>query len=764
MHNGAAKAADGTTPAKCCRDRSDASPATDGGAATARRRRNNRHRRRCCPGDSRGTRGGGGAAAPEAAANGPSDPQQKQNVAGERERGEESPQVSTEGPTHDAVRAAGEKDCTPALATLRAGGGDGGRGDAAAEKSPRDGCAAPGFGPRRSGGEGQRRAGWWRRRGQHHHEREAPQETCDAESNAKKPPAVHRSALRTNVHVRCIGGDGLPYQRTLQELLLFRGAAQPEANTPCLGPAAAPSCVRLSLESDPAQIQGDEEDQEESVAGETEQDATLSRIEFTLDGVATPRTFAAFKRQEQGLDVSPTSASLVDCENSVCDSRLSPPHALRLRELPHQYLLRNYVNGSFLFYQAEDTKREFFTFCRDIASQALPIFEAEPLFSCLVAPTFVFGDIHGNFEDLSFFLRNVLTFHDLQLTPANVLCLGDYVDRGQHSLECLVLLLALKISYPSKLVMLRGNHEDRVVCGDVLTYGPTCFLAQCEALFGAEDGRQLFRELTSLFRHFPLAAELIIPVVPNNDNNNGQRKNSNRSSGEHVAAGSSQSMASQGRQKTHEERVLCAHGGIPRFFAPPKDDDSLAFLRHKDFPRMLTLFPHHPAVKNDPELQMDIAGQIINGNASTTCGISDAVLRKAWFVAFDLLWSDPSTDDSEDDDDDNGDRPRDGWDPAACGAAGGAHAALHRWGFGINKRGSNVLTFSSRAVGAFLSAHTYSMLFRAHQEKAHGLRLSKSSRVLTVFSSSNYLGHGNGAGCVLVSADGEIQLMEKTSD
>ena len=43
---------------------------------------------------------------------------------------------------------------------------------------------------------------------------------------------------------------------------------------------------------------------------------------------------------------------------------------------------------------------------------------------------------------------------------------GDFVDRGAHSLEVIGLLLALKVSMPNRIWLVRGNHEDR-------THGPT---------------------------------------------------------------------------------------------------------------------------------------------------------------------------------------------------------------------------------------------------------------------------------------------------
>ena len=101
------------------------------------------------------------------------------------------------------------------------------------------------------------------------------------------------------------------------------------------------------------------------------------------------------------------------------------------------------------------------------------------------------GDIHGQYQDL---LR--LFEYGGYPPSAHYLFLGDYVDRGKQSLETICLLLAYKIRYPSKIFLLRGNHEDAKINR---IYG---FYDECKRRFNV----RLWKIFTDCFNCLPVAA------------------------------------------------------------------------------------------------------------------------------------------------------------------------------------------------------------------------------------------------------------------
>ncbi|KAH7837530.1 hypothetical protein Vadar_014876 [Vaccinium darrowii] len=274
-------------------------------------------------------------------------------------------------------------------------------------------------------------------------------------------------------------------------------------------------------------------------------------------------------------------------------------------------------------------RRQFFLDCNemaDLCDSAERIFSSEPTVLQLRAPTKIFGDLHGQFGDL----MRLFDEYGAPSTAGDIayidyLFLGDYVDRGQHSLETITLLLALKVEYPHSIHLIRGNHE----AADInALFG---FRIECIERMGERDGIWAWHRINRLFNWLPLAALI-------------------------------------------EKKIICMHGGIGRS------------INH---------------VEQIENLQRPIT------------------MEAGSIVLMDLLWSDPTENDSVE-----GLRP--------------------------NARGPGLVTFGPDRVMEFCNNNDLQLIVRAHECVMDGFERFAQGHLITLFSATNYCGTANNAGAILV--------------
>ncbi|KAF2728975.1 Metallo-dependent phosphatase [Polyplosphaeria fusca] len=323
------------------------------------------------------------------------------------------------------------------------------------------------------------------------------------------------------------------------------------------------------------------------------------------------------------------------------------------------------------------------------------------------APVTICGDIHGQFHDLMELFRVGGDVPD-----TNYLFMGDFVDRGFYSLESFLLLLCLKVRYPDRITLIRGNHESRQI---TTVYG---FYDECLRKYGSANvwryccevfdylalGALVTGAATSLSpTDAPLAENANIECPPDSDEleietlnaageimsrcargYDGQsvsQPTSNPPSSSPVPtpsrtgpAGTGATSSSGGSLGNDSGAILCVHGGLSPLI------DTIDKIRLLDRKQEV---PHEGAM----------------------C---------------DLLWSDPDE--------------IDGW--------------------GLSPRGAGFL-FGADIVKCFNQKNNLSLIARAHQLVMEGFKEMFDSTIVTVWSAPNYCYRcGNVAAILELGEDG----------
>jgi diadenosine tetraphosphatase ApaH/serine/threonine PP2A family protein phosphatase len=305
----------------------------------------------------------------------------------------------------------------------------------------------------------------------------------------------------------------------------------------------------------------------------------------------------------------------------------------------------------------------------------------------------------------------------------NYLFMGDFVDRGFYSLESFLLLLCLKVRYPDRITLIRGNHESRQI---TTVYG---FYDECIRKYGSAN---VWRYCCEVFDYLALGALVL------------------GASAELEPSGPSYTDTTQSTMSTTDDReleteVLNSKGDVTMSTYRPRQGSSLdngATSPTRDPAPLRTGAPGTGASSSGAGSYSSRTGAVlcVHGGLSPLIDTVDKIRlidRKQEVphegAMCDLLWSDPDE--------------IDGW--------------------GLSPRGAGFL-FGADIVKQFNYKNDLSLIARAHQLVMEGYKEMFDGGIVTVWSAPNYcyrcgnvaaileLGEDTSSGGTVTRSNGDI--------
>uniref|UniRef100_A0A6I8NT69 Serine/threonine-protein phosphatase with EF-hands n=1 Tax=Ornithorhynchus anatinus TaxID=9258 RepID=A0A6I8NT69_ORNAN len=299
----------------------------------------------------------------------------------------------------------------------------------------------------------------------------------------------------------------------------------------------------------------------------------------------------------------------------------------------------------------------------------------------------VCGDLHGKLDDL------LLIFYKNGLPSGEnpYIFNGDFVDRGKHSMEILIILFAFLLVYPNDLHLNRGNHEDFMMN---MRYGFTKEVMQKYK----HHGGQILQLLEDVYSWLPLATVIDHKIL--------------------IVHGGISDTTDLELLSCFERSLVSYRGRIPgrQFYSLElqRRPNSKATPRPKAWLPVSTDYPGKSGSRYVDGRAPSVPGRVVELE-TRALSVSDPSPLICRSKVVDILWSDP--------------RSRQGCSPNT-GRGGGCY-------------------FGPDVTTKLFAKYGLKMIIRSHECKPEGYDICHNGRVVTVFSASNYYEEGSNRGAYL---------------